>query len=432
MLYCATIVQKMASIKFIFRSKKNYAPLTLRFSHKENNLTIDIFINTGFNSNRNFWFDSKNKQLDYPKTSSKESSEVKTKLIQLEEFIFNRFNQDYISKTINKPWLQECIDVFFGRNKAKEEKLPTTLVGYIANYISKENTVKNSKGTFGLSKSRIDDFKILKKFITDFQGKVIIKIIDVNLDFSNKFLNWMINIKKYASGYAGRMLSAIKTICNDALFHGLEVSSQLSKVTGHKTKNAYIIVLSPEELEKIKNIELPLKSLENARKWLLLGCYTGQRPGDLLDITLANFYIRNNLEVIELKQQKTSSLVTIPVLDEVKEIILAGFPYKISQQKFNKYIKEICRLAEINELTEGFLYNKVTKRREFGKYEKWKLVSSHICRRSFCTNNFGRLPNYLIMSVTGHTSEKTFLGYIGKTSYDYAKQFKEQYEKDAK
>ncbi|WP_075341194.1 phage integrase SAM-like domain-containing protein [Tenacibaculum agarivorans] len=419
----------MASIKFIFRSKKNFAPLTLRFSHKENNFKIDIFINTGFNSNREYWFDSKNKQLKYPKALSKESSEVKTKLIQLEEFIFNRFNQDFKLKNINKPWLQECIDIFFGRNKTKEEKLPTTLVGYIAHYISKAHTIKNSKGTFGLSKSRIDDFKILKKFITEFQENNIIKIIDVNLDFSNKFTNWMTKIKKYASGYAGRMLSAIKTVCNDALFHGLKVNSQLSKVTGYKTKNEFIVVLSLEELERIKHIELPLKSLENARKWLLLGCYTGQRSGDLLNINLSNFHTRNDLEVIELKQQKTSSLVTIPVLDEVKEIVNDGFPYKISQQKFNKYIKDICRLAEINELTEGFLYNKNTKRREFGKYEKWKLVSTHICRRSFCTNNFGRLPNYLIMSVTGHSSEKTFLGYIGKTSYDYAKQFKEQYEK---
>lgn len=418
----------MASIKFIFRSIKDFGSLTMRFTHKDKNNKLDIFINTEFKSKRSYWFDSKNKQLKYPKITSKESSEVKTKLIQLEEFIFNRFNQDFKLKNINKSWLQECIDIFFERNKTKG-KLPITLVGYIAHYISKANTIKNSKGTFGLSKSRIDDFKILKKFITEFQENNIIKIIDVNLDFSNRFINWMTEIKKYASGYAGRMLSAIKTVCNDALFHGLKVNSQLSKVTGYKTKNEFIVVLSLEELESIKHVELPLKSLKNVRKWLLLGCYTGQRAGDLLNITLDNFHTRNDLEVIELKQQKTGKLVTIPVLDEVKEIISTGFPYKISQQKFNKYIKDICKLAEINELTEGFLFNKDSKRREFGKYEKWKLISTHTCRRSFCTNNFGKLPNYLIMSVTGHSSEKTFLGYIGKTSYDYAKQFKEVYEK---
>lgn len=268
----------------------------------------------------------------------------------------------------------------------------------------------------------------MKKFLVEFQGKEIIKIKDVNLDFSNRFIDWMIEIKNYASGYAGRMLSVIKTLCNDAKFNGLETHSQLFKVSGYKTKNEYIVVLSPKELANVKDIELPLNSLKNARKWLLLDCYTGQRSGDLLNITKKNFNVRNGLEVIELKQQKTGKQVTIPLLEEIKEIISNGFPHKITQQKLNLYIKEISRLAGINEITEGLLFNKFTKRKEFGKYEKWKLVSTHICRRSFCTNSFGKMPNYLIMSVTGHTSEKTFLGYIGKTSYDYAKQFKELHE----
>ncbi len=416
----------MASIKFIFRSKKDFAPLIMRLTHKN----IDIFINTEFNSNREYWFDSKNKQLKYPKTDCKESLEIKATIIKLEEFIFNQFNKDFEIENINKSWLQECINIFFGRNKQEKERLPLNLVDYIGYYIDKSSRIKNSKGTFGLSKSRIDDFKILKKFLIEFQENKNIKIKDVNLEFSNKFINWMTETKKYASGYAGRMLGAIKTICNDAKFQGLETHSQLVKVSGFKTKNEYIIVLSPKEIELISNTELKFSSLENARKWLLLGCYTGQRSGDLLNITLNDFHTRNGLEVIELKQQKTNKLVTIPVLDEVKEIVNNGFPHKISQQKFNLYIKEVCRLAGLNELTEGFIYNNTTKRREFGKYEKWKLVSTHICRRSFCTNNFGKLPNYLIMSVTGHSSEKTFLGYIGKTSYDYAKQFKELYEKN--
>ena len=66
----------------------------------------------------------------------------------------------------------------------------------------------------------------------------------------------------------------------------------------------------------------------------------------LLDET--NFINRNGLDLIELKQQKTYKRVTIPVLEKTKEIIKDGLPYKISIQKFNKHIKEICRIAEIN------------------------------------------------------------------------------------
>lgn len=364
-----------------------------------------------------------------PKTDCKESLKVKTTLIKLEQFIFNRFNQDSTSKEINKPWLQNCIDVFFDRDVNIEKKLPLGLIDYVEHYIGKASMIKNAKGTFGLSKSRVDDFKILKKFLIEFQGKRTIMIEDVNIIFSNNFLNWMIETKKYASGYAGRMLSVIKTTCNDAKFNGLKVDLQLAKVSGYKTKNEFIIVLTKEEIEKIKNVNLDVSSLENARKWLLIGCYTGQRGGDLLNLTLDNINIREGLEIIELRQQKTNKQVAIPLLEETKEIISEGFPHKISQQKLNLYIKEVCRIAGIDTITEGLLFNKVSKRKEYGKYEKWRLVSSHICRRSFCTNNFGVLPNYLIMSVTGHSSEKTFLGYIGKTSYDYAKEFKDVHDK---
>ena len=68
-------------------------------------------------------------------------------------------------------------------------------------------------------------------------------------------------------------------------------------------------------------------------------------------------------------------------------------------------------------------------RHEKGIYEKWQLVTSHICRRSFATNLFGKLPTALIMQITAHSSEKTFYGYIGKNSFDYAQQIADYYEK---
>jgi len=109
-------------------------------------------------------------------------------------------------------------------------------------------------------------------------------------------------------------------------------------------------------------------------------------------------------------------------------------PYKISIQKFNKYIKEICKIAEIHEPIEG---GKITvlekgrgnkeKRKISGTYLKWELMSSHVCRRSFCTNLYGILPTPLIMSVSAHSSEKMLLNYIGKDSLDFAQQIADFY-----
>ncbi len=54
-------------------------------------------------------------------------------------------------------------------------------------------------------------------------------------------------------------------------------------------------------------------------------------------------------------------------------------------------------------------------------------MTSHICRRSFATNQYGILPTALIMQITGHSTEKMFLNYIGKNSLDYAQQIADFY-----
>ena len=109
-----------------------------------------------------------------------------------------------------------------------------------------------------------------------------------------------------------------------------------------------------------------------------------------------------------------------------------GLPHKISTQKYNDYIKLICKEVGLNEMIEGAksvdVNNKdKTKpkkpkifRKEKSIYKKWELVSTHIGRRSFATNHYGKLPTPVLMSATGHTTEKMFLNYIGKSSIDNA------------
>ena len=177
------------------------------------------------------------------------------------------------------------------------------------------------------------------------------------------------------------------------VLNGIKISTQLKKIDSSKTKNENILYLSPKELQLIEDAPLLNNSLKNARKWLLLGCNIGQRGSDLLLLDETNFINRNGLDVIELKQQKTDKRVTIPVLEKTKEIIRDGLPYKISIQKFNKHIKEISRIAEINEMIND---SKITvtelgkgnkeKRKVSGTYPKWELMASHYCRSSFCTN----------------------------------------------
>jgi hypothetical protein len=62
-------------------------------------------------------------------------------------------------------------------------------------------------------------------------------------------------------------------------------------------------------------------------------------------------------------------------------------------------------------------------------YAKNEVVSSPICRRSFATNYYGRIPTPVLMGITGHGTERMFLSYIGKTTYDNAHQMIEYFRK---
>ena len=59
-------------------------------------------------------------------------------------------------------------------------------------------------------------------------------------------------------------------------------------------------------------------------------------------------------------------------------------------------------------------------RKKSGVYPKWKLVSSHIGRRSFATNFYGEIPTTYLTYITGHSTESMFLKYIGKSNKDKA------------
>nr|WP_302846529.1 tyrosine-type recombinase/integrase [Polaribacter irgensii] len=162
--------------------------------------------------------------------------------------------------------------------------------------------------------------------------------------------------------------------------------------------------------------------LENAKNWLIIGVRTGARVSDLLNFTKDN--IKNGF--IEYSAQKTNQKIVLPLHQQVREILETNkgeFPRKISSQKFNDYIKKVCENVGMNEEVNGSKSIKLKKgvwRKVKDDYKKHELVSSHIMRRSFSTNHYGKLPTPLIMAVTGHTTEKMFLNYIGKTANDNA------------
>ena len=249
------------------------------------------------------------------------------------------------------------------------------------------------------------------------------KIKNVDLSFKSSFEQYCKN-EGYAPGTISRAIRYIKTVCYHARNHGIETSYQLQAI---KTKNykSPTIYLTNQEIEKVASQEFEDEHLDTSRDWLIIACETAQRVSDFLNFTSDLIRIEDNVMLIEFIQKKTKKPTVVPITARLKKVLEkrnGEFPRKMSSQRLNEHIKSVCQLAGIDSPTKGSLRNKDSNRDEYGIHPKYKLVTSHIGRRSFATNYYGQYPTALLMSVTNHSTERQFLEYIGKTETDSAKQ----------
>ena len=119
------------------------------------------------------------------------------------------------------------------------------------------------------------------------------------------------------------------------------------------------------------------------------------------------------------------------MVDKILEKYNGELPVSISNQKFNQYIKEVCKHAGLNSMVSKSITKGGIPRSK--NYKKWELVSSHTARRSFATNLYNSgFPTISIMAVTGHKTEKAFLLYIRVTPEEHAKKLREHWQKNAR
>jgi integrase len=415
----------MASVKYLLQSKSENANIYVQFSISR---TQVFKRKAGLIINATDWSD----KTGFPKTGKQELKTIKSKLDKLATFINDAHNTAISTGTeFTGDWLQLQIDLFNNKNPVVELDV---LTNYIQKFIDDAPYKQNAKKELGLSKGRISNLKLFKSTILKYEVDALksksILVREINLKFVENYKSWLFN-KNYSVNYVGKNIANIRTICIDASKNDIETSTQIKNIKGisESREPEDIVFLSEDEQEAIKNAPLIREALINARKWLLLGCLIGQRGGDLLNITDKNIKELNGMKIIELKQQKTGKLVAIPLLPEAVEIIESGLPYKISLVHFNEHIKDVCLEAGLIAPTKGRKKTKFNQPTVKGVYPKHEVISSHICRRSFCTNFYGRIPTPVLMNISAHGTERMFLSYIGKTTYDNAYQMLDYFSK---
>ncbi|RXG31812.1 site-specific integrase [Leeuwenhoekiella marinoflava] len=416
----------MATVNFLYRSTKDESTLNARLLYRLNSPDYpegykDFVLGskTNIQVSKHYWSKLHNKRSKDIEIQNKQT-EINSQTNELSNFILKAFDKEP-EQELDKKWLQNVIKNYYSPQD-EEQALPKDVVNYHEAFID----MKGSELTEGTKRKYRVTKNLLIRYEKEINSKVLIK--NVNLSFKKRFEAYCLD-KGYAPNTITRAFRTIKTLCRHAKFHGLETSYQLDSIKSsyHKVPNIY---LNFEELEKLEKIdpEKLTESYENVRDWLIISCYTGQRVSDFMRFHKEQIRIENGKSYIEFTQKKTGKVMTVPLHPKVLETLEkrnGEFPKAISDQRYNDYVKEVCKIAEINQKVTGSKKLETEPgskkyRKKTGIYEKWELVSSHIGRRSFATNFYGTIPTSYLIYATGHSTEAMFLNYIGKSNKDLA------------
>ncbi len=315
----------------------------------------------------------------------------------------------FLSKEDYKQIVQDCID----RDNAVNSEisishLKTQFLSYKSNFV-KEGTLKEYRTVF----KGLEDFekhKGTKLILREMDGKFLDQFevfLSRKKNTNDGDKEGLLNdtIHKYIS-----TLKVFLKWCNDNdyLVHPDVFKTQKTNFK----KKAYneIIALSESEIQKLMNHDLSDRpSLERVRDLFCLLCYTGQRFEDLINFDPKD--IKNNAwDFISVKVKKRVIVPFEGYIAPAKDILeRIGYSVpKISNQKFNEYIKTVGKLAGMDEIIKITRYS--GKQKLVIEKRKYDFLSSHVGRRSMVTNLLSRnVPITLVQKLTAHSDIRTLM-----------------------
>lgn len=426
-------IQVMATVSYFLRNKTANAKIQVQLSISRD---VKLRTSTELIINSNDW----STDTKFPKQNNPENKNLSRQLRELSNYILNEYNIDFTNGIIfDNFWLKEKIGKFFNRIEVKTDD------SIFLNYLQNFTDFKRSTASY--TDCTLRKYNNLKDRFTQYQKKKkkTFLLQDVGAKTLIDFKNYLISDCDLMETTAVRFIKNLKTVLFDAEQNGKTIHYQIRGFSTGTTNTEYKVFLSFDEIERIKEIQTINTDWNIAKDWLVLGCYLGQRVSDLLRMNKRMIYTKtdsegNTFRFIEIKQQKTGEKVVIPIHDEVETLLQkynGDFPptfannFDSNAVLFNRHIKKVCELAGIQEMIKGKVYNEDKKKNEIVETEKYNLVSSHVCRRSFATNFYGNklFTTPQLMAITGHKTENMFLNYIGRTADDWAMQTAKTFKK---
>ena len=305
----------MATVNFLYRSKRPESFLTIRLLYR-NQKDYVIGAKTKLKVSKDYWETTHQRNLKDIRDVDQRNTynAVNTELARIQAHVLDEFDKTDIG-SINKDWLVNILEGFYNPAGDSERGIPKDLISYIDFYKDYRKNELDAKAV-----RRLNVTKRKMQRLQAYMGKTIL-IKEINEDFKQAFQEFS-QKEQYSQNTQSRELVSIKTLCFHAHYLGLETHHQLNSLRLKKQEVNHVY-LTTEEIEKIKGLELPNEHLDNARDWLLISCYTGQRVSDFMRFTKDMIRVENGKHLLEFRQQITKKLMTIMrQLNNQKRIVL--------------------------------------------------------------------------------------------------------------
>ena len=212
-----------------------------------------------------------------------------------------------------------------------------------------------------------------------------------------------------------------KGYCPAVSFKGMDYFEEIE---------TFKISIKEHELVTLADIDLSaIDRLERVRDLFLLEILTGQRYSDVHKVLDTANHDETSINIYQKKGRKFIRIPTHPKLIVHLDLITRRYPDglpKISNQKFNAYLKEVGKLCGFNKVHQWPMLRGTVMETESD--HRYNLITSHTGRRTFCTLAIGRgIDTKSTMAVSGHTKYDQFMEYVRVDDEDIMKQFTDKF-----
>jgi integrase len=350
-----------------------------------------------------------------PKHSFADYSEYKAKLAELEEKV-----RQFYSESIDKGIIPEPASIkrHLQHKDALIHESDIKGIHTIFTEFLEEKRLEVKQLT--MKKYNTLQNILLKEYEAAYKCTLSFDIMD--LLFEKKFKHFLTSVKEQSNNTVSKYMDCLKVFLKWAHKKGLHNNTSYTEFTSKRYKTL-VIALTFAEVQSLVHLNLDSDvKLKRVRDQFCFQCLTGQRFSDISNLSWQDIARDEDGELtwvlFQIKGNKPEP-VYITLVDAAKNILnnltkgqgsTKVFP-EISNQKFNKYIKEICELAGIKSHINNITYS--GKKAVNLSGPKFNFISSHTARKSFVSicKHHGNMSNDSIRAITGHTNDKMLDAY---------------------